>query len=237
MRIAKRSDPLSAEVRSELAYVLLSSHLYDEAAYVCASIPPDCKCWPAPAKVITNECLGRARVGQGRLKEAIEVFTAGITPATPMGAPIRGYLGYAYGKSGNREAAERIAAAAPRPYHQALAFAGMGDRNRALVALEKMASQGPVRVGLAPAVRNSTRYAPTPRDRAASGGRASAMRETHSLRSCKRIGKKRPYPYGMGLRRVGLPYFFFTGSGESADSGSSKNSSSLPVEACVIPVM
>ncbi len=38
------------------------------------------------------------------------------------------------------------------PYHQALALIGMGETDRAIEALEKMAPSGPVRVGVALAV-------------------------------------------------------------------------------------
>jgi TolB-like protein/Flp pilus assembly protein TadD len=151
MRIAQRSGPLSADVRSELAYVLLSSHLYDEAASECEKLPEDCRCWPAPSEpTMRYECLGRARVGQGRLREAIEILAAGVAKGVENGAPIRGYLGNAYGRIGRRDEAEKIVESDWRnPYHQAVALIGMGDRDRAIAALEKMAPSGPVRVGLA----------------------------------------------------------------------------------------
>jgi len=153
MRVAQRSDPLSAEVRSQLAYVLLSSHLYDEAASECEKLPEDCRCWPAPSEPVRYECLGRARMGQGRFREAVEILATGIGKGVPIGAPIRGYLGYAYGRVGRHDEAEKIVElAGPFPYHQAVALIGMGDRDRAIAALEKMAPTGPVRVGLALAV-------------------------------------------------------------------------------------
>ena len=153
MRMAQRSDPLSAEVRSELAHVLLSSHLYDEAASECEKLPEDCRCWPAPREPARNECLGRARLGQGKLREGIEILAAGVAKGVPLGAPIRGYLGYAYGRVGRRDEAERIVELAWQfPYHQAVALTGMGDRDGAFAALERLTAQGPVRFGLALAV-------------------------------------------------------------------------------------
>jgi adenylate cyclase len=154
VRLAQKSNTLAPEVRSELTYVLLSAHRYDEAAAECEKLPEDCRCWPAPReRVIRNECLGRARLGQGRLSEGVDILAAGVAKGVLIGAPIRGYLGYAYGRVGRHEEAERIAEADwQSPYHQALAFIGMGDKNRALDALERMASLGPVRVGLALAV-------------------------------------------------------------------------------------
>ena len=56
-------------------------------------------------------------------------------------------LGYAYGRAGRRTDAEKVAAATPVPYNQAMTFAGMDDRERTIGALERMASLGPVRLG------------------------------------------------------------------------------------------
>jgi len=78
---------------------------------------------------------------QGRIGEAIQVL-----------APVsnRGYLSYAYAKAGRREDAEKVAAdIAPNPFNQALVFAGLGDRDRTLDALERMDVLGPVRIGRA----------------------------------------------------------------------------------------
>ena len=87
------------------------------------------------------ECLGRARIGQGKIADAIEILaTVGN----------RGYLGYAYARAGRRDEAEKVAAAvSPNPFNQALVFAGLGDRERTLDALERMSALGPVRIGRA----------------------------------------------------------------------------------------
>ena len=54
---------------------------------------------------------------------------------------------------GRHAEAEKIVESAWQfPYHQAVALIGMGDGDRAIAALEKMAPTGPVRVGLALAV-------------------------------------------------------------------------------------
>ena len=123
------------------------------AAAECEKLPEDCRCWPAPTEPVRYECLGRSRVGQGRLREGIEIMAATVARGVPRGAPIRGYLGYAYGRAGRREEAEKIVESDWRnPYHQAIALAGLGDKERAVAALEKMVPQGPVRLGLALAV-------------------------------------------------------------------------------------
>ena len=113
--------------------MLISAGRYDEAAGHCEKLPAD-----HPAK---SECLGRARLGQGRIGEAIQVLaTVGN----------RGYLGYAYARAGRREDAEKVAAdISPNPFNQALVFAGLGDKDRTLDALERMDVLGPVRIGRA----------------------------------------------------------------------------------------
>jgi hypothetical protein len=84
--------------------------------------------------------MGRARLGQGRIGEAIQVLAI---------VGNRGYLGYAYARAGRREEAEKVAAeVSPNPFNEALVYAGLGDKNRTLDALERMAALGPVRLGL-----------------------------------------------------------------------------------------
>ena len=140
MRVAQRSDPLSADARLHLTWVLFSAHRYDEAARECDKL----------AEPYLSECFGRARLGQGRTREAADILAAEVARGVLPGAPIRGYLAYGYARFGRRDEAEKIAAAdRPNPFHQVLAFVGLGDKVRAFEALERMASQGPMRVGIA----------------------------------------------------------------------------------------
>ncbi len=128
-RIAEKADPLSREVQSSLAYVLLSAGRYDEAATHCAK---------ASDRI---ECLGRVRLGQGRIEEAIQILAAAPNPR---------YFGHALGRAGRREEAEKLAATvATNPFQQALIFAGLGDKDRTFEALDRMTVQGPVRIGRA----------------------------------------------------------------------------------------
>jgi len=49
-----------------------------------------------------------------------------------------------------RDDAEKVAAdVSPNPFNQALVFAGLGDRERTLDALERMSALGPARIGRA----------------------------------------------------------------------------------------
>lgn len=127
LRVAEKIDPLSPEVQGRLGYVLISAGRYDEAAGHCEKY--------------YRECLGRARLGQGRIGEAIKILAKENN---------RGYLGYAYARAGRREEAEKVAAdISPNPFNQALVFAGLGDKDRTLEALERMAVLGPARIGRA----------------------------------------------------------------------------------------
>lgn len=137
LRRAQKDDPLSRDLQSTLGHVLLSAGQYDEAAVECQ-------------KAANAQCLGRARMGQGKIKDAIEILSAEVKRGIPPGDPTRGYLGYAYGRIGNRRAAEQIANEQTEfAFHQALVFAGMGDKERAMEALTRMTELGPARLGRA----------------------------------------------------------------------------------------
>ena len=129
MRIAEKRDPVSPYVQAILAWVLISSGRYDEAANHCQKASG------------AAEYLGRARLGQGRIDEAIQILSTGSNPR---------YLGYAYGRAGRREEAEKLAeAVAPNAFSQALIYAGLGDKGRTLEALDRVSGLGAVRIGRA----------------------------------------------------------------------------------------
>src|SRR5206468_40453 len=72
--------------------------------------------------IAATECLGRVRLGQGRITEATQILGGGNSPR---------YLGYAYGRAGRRAEAEMLASAvAPNAFSQALIFAGGGPWTR-----------------------------------------------------------------------------------------------------------
>ena len=133
LRIAEKMDPLSAQVQFYLAYGLTSAGRFDEAAGYCEKLPADYR--------QRRECVGRAKLGQGRVAEAIDALTT---------TGNRGYLGYAYARAGRHEEAEKVAAeVAPNPFNEALVYAGLGDKERTLGALERMSVLGPIRIGRA----------------------------------------------------------------------------------------
>jgi hypothetical protein len=80
-------------------------------------------------------------LAEGRIDEAIQVLGTAKNPR---------YLGYAYGRAGRREEAEKLATTvAPNAFSQAIIFAGLGDKDRTLEALDRMTGLGAVRIGRA----------------------------------------------------------------------------------------
>jgi TolB-like protein len=134
LRLAEKNDPLSPQLEFTLGWLLPSAGRYDEAIGYCNKLPAD---YPG-----RNKCLGHALLGQGKTEEAIQIFIKSDDRSD------RANLGYAYARSGRREEAEKLAIdLSPRPLQQALVFAGLGDKERTLEALDRMAVVGPVRMG------------------------------------------------------------------------------------------
>jgi TolB-like protein len=136
-RTEVRLDPLSPKAHYSLASTLTSAGQYDEAASECEKLPPDFG--------FTTQCLGRARLAQGRTEEALRLLET---------ANDWGYLAYAYEKTGRRDDFEELLAKAPGAFPQrrghtqyALVYAGMNDKDRTIDQLDRMAGVGPVRIG------------------------------------------------------------------------------------------
>lgn len=138
MRIAEKADPLSPQIHVLLAVVLIDASRYSEAAEYCLKLPPD--------HSFKSMCLARAQLWQGRTDEAIQILVNDQTYLI-KNPQERGCLGYAYARSGRREEAEKMARTSKYANEQALIFAGLGDKDRTLEALDRMAARGPVRVG------------------------------------------------------------------------------------------
>lgn len=138
MRAAERADPLSSAVHIYFGYALLAAGRYEEAAQDCQQVSSG-----DPEK---DECLGRARAQQGKFDEAIRLLAHSTNDW--------GYLAYAYGKAGRRAQAEKLMVDAQALYphnlggfNYAMAFAGIGDKERTLAQLQRMVNLGPVRLG------------------------------------------------------------------------------------------
>jgi TolB-like protein/cytochrome c-type biogenesis protein CcmH/NrfG len=134
LRRAEKADPLSADVHQGLAFTLILNGRYDEAARYAEKMPAD--------HTFKKTHLARAWLGQGRFNEAIELLDDDPPRVS------RGFLGYAYARAGRREEAEKLAASlAASPFQQAFIFAGLGDKDRTLEALDRMTALGPLRLG------------------------------------------------------------------------------------------
>jgi tetratricopeptide (TPR) repeat protein len=134
LHAAEKADPLSTDVRLTTALVLIAASRYDDAAGYCERLPA------------RSECLSRVRSGQGRFGETIHLLER--LPELSHNPQTRGFLGFAYARSGRREEAEKRAAASRYANEQALIFAGLRDKDRTFDALDRMAPLGPQRVGL-----------------------------------------------------------------------------------------
>jgi TolB-like protein len=134
LAIAEKSDPLSPEIQTALALVLISAGRFDEAVDHCLKMSAEDE--------LQSQCLARARLGQGKVADAIQLLVGDPNPSS------LGSLGYAYAHSGRRDEAEKMAAASVYANEQALIFAGLGDKDRTLEALDRMAVLGPQRVGM-----------------------------------------------------------------------------------------
>ena len=139
-RVAAKADPLSSEVRNHLGFTLTSAGKFDEAVSQCEKVSAE--------HPYRNQCLGRALMGRGRVGEAIPFL------ATSSDVNNWGFLAYAYARMGRRVEAQKLMAEAPMrdpnhrgPFQFALAFAGLGDKDRTIEQLALMAGAGPVRLG------------------------------------------------------------------------------------------
>jgi tetratricopeptide (TPR) repeat protein len=126
IRLAEQSDPISADVQATLAYILILAGQFDQAEEHCRKSRN------------STECLGRIRIGQGRLEEALQILTK---------AQSTRYMGYAYGRAGRRKDAEKLAAISGGALERVLIYAGLQDKDRTFEALDRMVELGPVRVG------------------------------------------------------------------------------------------
>ena len=133
LRIAEKIERLEPVVHFLSAWVLMGARRYDEAAAHCEKLPADYG--------MRINCLGRARIGQARLDDAIHLLAASSMPFDQAS------LGYAYARAGRRDEAEKLATLTPDAFFQAMIFAGLGDKERTLEALDRMVPLGPSRLG------------------------------------------------------------------------------------------
>jgi TolB-like protein/tRNA A-37 threonylcarbamoyl transferase component Bud32 len=135
---ALRADPLSLDVRRELAMVQIMAGRYGEAIanlQRVRAVDPD---FP-----FAELFLARALTFAGRLPEALLIWDQrkeeGIW---------QHWMAYAYVMAGRRSEVERFASSQDDPLRLAFIYAALGDKDRAFEALDRTADLLPHRVGL-----------------------------------------------------------------------------------------
>jgi hypothetical protein len=141
-RIAEKTDPLSRDARTHLAYALISAGRFDDASAECKN--------PCRGPSVSQE---RINLLQGRINETIPILEARVherlrtNPQLARRDIFVEQLGYAYALAGRRDDAEKITAWAPLLIEQATIFVALGDKDRAFEALDRAIPMGPVRIG------------------------------------------------------------------------------------------
>jgi len=138
LRAAFQTDPLSLEVRRAMGELQIIAGRYEEAIdnlEHVRTVDPDL--------TYVDLHLARALTFAGRLAEALPRWE--IRKTEPGW---QHWMAYAYVSAGRRADVERMAAAHDHPYRLAIIYAALGDRDRALQALDRAAGIVPHRVAL-----------------------------------------------------------------------------------------
>lgn len=132
-RKAVELDPLSSETSQTLLLVLYVAGRFDEMVHLCQRILAS-----DPNNIYVQHMYGRSLAQKGKLAEAIAIFEK-----MPDPPGTNRYLGYAYAKIGRRADAERLAALPDQGQFRrdALIYSGLGDADRTMEALTRMAAE------------------------------------------------------------------------------------------------
>ena len=134
LQLALEGDPLSKDLRNVLSRIQLSAGQFDAALANCGLVVAEDPDFP-----FADEYCARALAAKGRTDEALALFNK--RPSYNEHG-----IGYIYAITGRRAEAELLAARNPHlPNRQALIYAGLGDKDRAFEALERLALQNPRR--------------------------------------------------------------------------------------------
>jgi TolB-like protein/DNA-binding winged helix-turn-helix (wHTH) protein len=137
-RAAIDLDPRSLTAVNSLDFLLVIAGRYDEVLSNSRRILAS-----DPENYVARQLSGRAWVQKGDLQEGIATFEK-------LGSS-ESFLAYAYAKAGRNTEAKQIAAKHEDwPWLQALVYAGLGDKGKALDGLRKMAANKDPRSGFYP---------------------------------------------------------------------------------------
>jgi tetratricopeptide (TPR) repeat protein len=136
LRVALRADPLSLDLQRLQASVLVSAQRYDESIEIGRRVVA-----AEPTNAHARQVLARALFQKGERAEAVHILEQ-------LGSGSHNMLGYAYAASGRRADAEKLAFERKDfPASVALIHAGLGNKDQAFEALERMADDRDPRVG------------------------------------------------------------------------------------------
>jgi len=146
IRQAERLDPLSVPIANDVAFVLYWSRKYEEAETQChAALELNASFYR------TRILLGRICAAQGRYAEAVEHLNSALKlmEGNAFRSQALGTLGFAHGRLGNREQADRAASGLKSlaqqsfasPVDWAILSAGAGDLDGAMNQLAEAARQ------------------------------------------------------------------------------------------------
>jgi eukaryotic-like serine/threonine-protein kinase len=136
LEAALEADPLSLDLRNVLSRIQLSAGRIDDALANCRRVVAEDPDFP-----FAEAYCARALAAKGRTDEAVALFNKRRL-SNEHG------IGYVYAITGRRAEAEELAARNSHlPNRQALIYAGLGDKDRAFEALERLAVLNPRRAG------------------------------------------------------------------------------------------
>jgi TolB-like protein/Tfp pilus assembly protein PilF len=136
---ALRADPLSLDVRRELAMVQIMAGKYEEAIANLQRVHAVDPNFP-----FVKLFLARALTFAGRLTEALPIWEQQRKELPGS----QHWMAYAYVMAGRRSEVERFASSQDHPLPLTFIYAALGDKNRAFEALDRAADILPHRVGL-----------------------------------------------------------------------------------------
>ena len=136
LEAALEADPLSLDLRNVLSRIQLSAGRIDAALTNCRRVVAEDPDFP-----FAEEYCARGLAAKGRTNEALALFNKRRS-SNEHG------IGYIYAITGRRAEAEQLAQRNSHlPNRQALIYAGLGDKDRAFEALERLAVLNPRRAG------------------------------------------------------------------------------------------
>jgi tetratricopeptide (TPR) repeat protein len=134
LRIGVKHDPVAARLRFIFANVLIAARCYDEAAGICLRLPAD-----FPGR---NTWLARAR-GRGSYQGSYSASGTRIKWEGWGDGTAPAFLSYAYGLTGHRSDAERLAAKTSGPFFIALTYTASAIEKKRSITWSKWPSWDP----------------------------------------------------------------------------------------------